>query len=96
MEGNLEQHHAFEEGLKMFGEYVYGVKAEEWDSQSFKGILDSFTLPLTKHLREEIPTLLALDRFGGEKLQGAWDDLEKMIVKGPMDPVFTFCFYFNL
>jgi len=89
MEGNIEQHHAFEEGLKSFGEYVYQVKAGEWDEKKFKGILGSFAPALTKHLRDEIPTLLGLDRFGGQKLQKAWDDLEKMILKGPLDPVFT-------
>jgi hypothetical protein len=87
MDTNLEQHHAFEEGLKRFGEYVYSVKAEEWDRGRFKGLLDSFLPALTTHLREEIQTLLDLDKYGGEKLRKAFDDMEKKILKGPLDAV---------
>jgi hemerythrin-like domain-containing protein len=87
MDGNVAQHHAFEAGLKEFGEYVYGVKAEEWDKEKFRGIVDSFAPALMKHLTEEISTLLALDKYGGEKLKVAWDDMENVIKKAPLDPV---------
>lgn len=87
MDTNLEQHHAFEEGLKRFGEYVYSVKADAWDREKFKGLLDSFLPALTKHLTEEIQTLLDLDKYGGEKLRKAFDDMEKKILKGPLDAV---------
>ena len=87
MDTNFEQHLAFEEGLKKFGEYVYSVKAEDWDRETFKGLLDSFLPALTKHLREEIPTLLALDKYGGGKLKKAWGDMEKKILNGSIDPV---------
>lgn len=87
MDTNLAQHHAFEEGLKRFKEYVYSVKAEGWDREEFKRILESFTPALVKHLREEIQTLLALDKYGGEKLKKAWDDMEKKILDGTMDMV---------
>ena len=87
MDTNLEQHHAFEEGLKRFGEYVYSVKAEEWDRERFKGLLDSFLPALTTHLREEIQTLLDLDKYGGEKLKKAFSDMEKKILNGPLDAV---------
>ena len=66
---------------------MYSCKPEDWDREVFKGILESFTLALTKHLREEIPTLLALDKYGGEKLKKAWDDMEKRILDGTMDMV---------
>jgi hemerythrin-like domain-containing protein len=87
MDTSLAQHHAFEEGLERFKEYVYSCKPEDWDREVFKGILESFTPALTKHLREEIPTLLALDKYGGEKLKKAWDDMEKKILDGTMDMV---------
>lgn len=87
MDTNLAQHHAFEAGLKRFGEYVHRVKPEDWDKGTFKEILDSFSPALTKHLREEIPTLLALDKYGGENLKKAWDDMEKIIVNGGIDMV---------
>ncbi len=95
MDTNLEQHHAFEEGLKKFGEYVYSVKPESWDKERFKGILESFLPALTKHLREEIPTLLALDSFGGEKLKKAWEDMEKKILNGSIDPVRSISRYYE-
>lgn len=88
MEKNVEQHHAFEEGLKKFGEYVYSTTPETWDRETFKEIIDSFTPALAIHLRDEIPTLLALDKFGPEKLKKAWDDTEKKVLAGVIDPVF--------
>jgi len=85
MDTNLAQHQAFEEGLKKFGEYVYGCKVAEWDRATFKGLLDGFTKDLVTHLREEIPTLLALDKYGGEKLKKAWTDMEKEISAGALN-----------
>jgi hemerythrin-like domain-containing protein len=87
MEKNISQHHAFEEGLKKFSEYIHSVTPETWDRETFRGILDSFIPALSQHLREEIPTLLALNKYGPEKLKKAWDDLEQRIVKGSIDPV---------
>jgi hypothetical protein len=90
MDGNVAQHHAFEAGLKEFGDYVYGVKAEEWDKKKYRGVVDSFMPALIKHLTEEISTLLALDKYGAEKLKAAFDDMENVIKKAPLDPVRTF------
>jgi hypothetical protein len=87
MDTNLDQHHAFEEGLKRFGGYVYSVKADQWDREIFKVLLDSFLPALTTHLREEIETLLDLDKYGGEKLKKAFGDMEKKILSGKLDAV---------
>lgn len=89
METNVEQHRAFDEGLKKFAEYVYSVKPEEYDPKAFKEILDSFTPALVRHLNDEIPTLLALENYGeGAKFMQIWQDLEKKILAGAVDPVF--------
>lgn len=88
METNVAQHHAFEEGLKRFGEYVYGIKPEEYDPKAFKEILDSFTPALARHMNDEIPTLLALEKYGADKLMQTWKDLEKKILAQAIDPVF--------
>jgi hemerythrin-like domain-containing protein len=88
METNIEQHKAFEKGLTRFGEYVYSVKPEEYDPKAFKEILDSFTPALVRHLNDEIPTLMALEKYGADKLMKAWKDLEKRILAGALDPVF--------
>jgi len=87
MDANVKQHHAFEVGLKKFGEYVYSVKPEEYNPKAMKEILDSFVEPLVLHLNDEIPTLLALEKYGGEKLFKANADVEKKILANAMDPV---------
>lgn len=74
---NLEQHKAFETGLEEFGEYVKTVKPEEFDGMKLKSIIEGFGEALSIHLTEEIPTLLALDKFGDAKLQIAWDGLAR-------------------
>ncbi|PMD31795.1 hypothetical protein L207DRAFT_640607 [Hyaloscypha variabilis F] len=76
----------FEKGLTRFGEYVYSVKPEEYDPKAFKEILDSFTPALVRHLNDEIPTLMALEKYGADKLMKAWKDLEKRILAGALDP----------
>jgi hypothetical protein len=84
----MEQHKAFEEGLKNFGEYVYSVKPEEYDPKAFKEIIDSFMPALATHLNDEILTLLALEKYGGDKLMKVWKDLEKKSLDGAIDLVF--------
>jgi hypothetical protein len=89
MEINVKQHHDFHDGLKKFGEYVYGTTAETYDVQTFKEILDSFTPALMQHLIDEIRTLLSLEKYGGDKLMDTWKALEKKIVAQKIDPVFA-------
>jgi hypothetical protein len=44
---------------------------------------------LVKHLNDEIPTLLALEKYGeGTKFMQIWQDLERKILAGALDPVF--------
>jgi hemerythrin-like domain-containing protein len=89
MEINVKQHHEFHDGLKKFGEYVYGTTAETYDVQTFKEILDSFTPALMQHFTDEIHTLLSLEKYGGEKLKKTWDDLEKRLLALKIDFVFA-------
>ncbi|KAH8170308.1 hemerythrin HHE cation binding domain-containing protein [Sarocladium implicatum] len=69
MDTNLEQHHAFEKGLNIFEEYVHAclVGNETYSGARVVQLIDEFGPILATHLTEEIPTLLALERFG-EKL----------------------------
>ncbi|KAE9381132.1 hypothetical protein N431DRAFT_440019 [Stipitochalara longipes BDJ] len=85
MEKNIKQHDMFHGGLKDFGEYVYSVKPQDWDKEKFGEMLKSIVPPLMTHLQEEIPTLLALDKYGGDKLIKAWEDLEKKALSGAPD-----------
>jgi hemerythrin-like domain-containing protein len=87
MDKNVQQHEAFHKGLKEFGEYVHNVKVEEYDGMRLRGIVDAFGEALTLHLKEEIKTLLGLERFGGEKLSKTWDELEKKVQSDMKDMV---------
>jgi len=42
---------------------------------------------LTKHLTEEIGSLLALDKFGGDKLEKTYRDLDAKILASITDKV---------
>lgn len=81
MEANVNDHQAFDAGLERFHDYVTTVKPEEYDAVTFKGLLDGFAVVLERHLRAEIETLLALDKYGGKELKKAWDDLENAVMK---------------
>jgi len=87
METNLEQHAAFGVGVKLFKDYVYGIKAEEFDAAKLKGLIDAFGDTLQTHLKDEIPSLLDLDRYGGDRLAKAWVDLDKHVMESGMDKV---------
>ncbi|KAJ7773463.1 hypothetical protein B0H16DRAFT_1512426 [Mycena metata] len=59
MDANVEQHHAFMDGLTDLETYVKQVHAgeAEYSGKTIVAKLDSFTDTLIEHLREEIPTL---------------------------------------
>ena len=90
MDKNVEQHEAFHAGLAEFGEYVNKVTVEEFDGMKLRGIVDRFGEKLVLHLREEIVTLMGLERFGGEKLRKSWADLEVKVQEEISDKVSSF------
>ncbi|KAF8206247.1 hypothetical protein K438DRAFT_2014008 [Mycena galopus ATCC 62051] len=59
MDHNVEQHHAFMDGLDNLEAYLKGVQAgtETYNGRSIIEKLDSFADVLCEHLRDEIPTL---------------------------------------
>lgn len=87
MEINVEQHRAFDAGAERFKEYTYNVTPETYDGKKLKSIVDDFGPALTTHLSAEIQSLLALDRFGGEKLEKVWNDLDKKVIENIKDKV---------
>ncbi|KAI0104985.1 hemerythrin HHE cation binding domain-containing protein [Nemania sp. FL0031] len=68
MKENSKQHEAFQSGLAQFTSYVRQcLKHEEkFNSEEIVRSLDSFAATLQQHLSDEIPTLLALERFGAK------------------------------
>lgn len=60
LQANIDQHHAFEPGLKKLEAFATYTKAEEYRSDILQGIIDDFATGLQGHLNDEIPTLLAM------------------------------------
>jgi hypothetical protein len=78
---NIDGHKHFHEGLKRFGKYVYGDMDEgNFDAGVLKGIIDGFKEPFERHMRQEIESLLRLERFGGEELLKAYNEMEASII----------------
>lgn len=87
MEINVNQHAAFEAGVERFRVYVFETTPETYDGKKLKEIIDGFGPVLTKHLTEEIGSLLALDKFGGDKLDKTHRDLDAKIRASITDKV---------
>jgi hemerythrin-like domain-containing protein len=89
MEVNVNQHAAFEAGVERFKVYVFKVTPETYDGKIVKEIIKDFGPVLHKHLTEEIDSLLALDKFGGDKLEKTYRELDAKIVASITDKVFS-------
>ncbi|MCJ1331890.1 hypothetical protein MMC10_008582 [Thelotrema lepadinum] len=76
MAGNLEQHEAFQEGLHKLHDYALNTKASTYNAAAVTKIIDSFAPALIKHLREEIDTFLALDKYDSQGLLKVWQESE--------------------
>ena len=63
-EVNVEQHKAFHDGLHEFEAHSQaGLDGKiEYSATKIKALIDSFIEPLMKHLSDEIPTLMALQK----------------------------------
>jgi len=70
MAGNVEQHHAFHDGLEALVEYVRAVSAkkEKYDGAKITKMIDDFGKALTTHLADEIPTIDGLRKYA-DKLE---------------------------
>jgi len=79
MEKNVEQHEAFGKGLEEFKAYVFATDASIYDGKKLRAIIDGFGNILAQHLREEISTLLELEKYGGKNLAKAWANLEEKV-----------------
>lgn len=87
MSGNIEQHRAFGPGLDRFAEYVSNTPAASYSGKNLIEMIDEFGPSLTQHLKEEIPSLLELDKFGGKALEKAWKDVDAKAVGNIKDKV---------
>lgn len=89
MEKNVDQHHLFGPGLTAFDDYIKSCRAGEtrFDGTKVQTIIDSFASIFIEHLNDEIPTLLALEKYEEKIDWKAFEAvvLEKAVKKG--DPV---------
>ncbi|KAL2849326.1 hypothetical protein BJX68DRAFT_255504 [Aspergillus pseudodeflectus] len=91
MQGNLEQHRAFEGAMEEFKGYVErmstnqgkGGECERYDGVVLRGLIDKFGAVLVEHLHEEIRNLLQVAReydVSGEVLKKNYLAFEKRLV----------------
>ncbi|EUC43631.1 hypothetical protein COCMIDRAFT_38434 [Bipolaris oryzae ATCC 44560] len=73
MTGNVAQHQEFEEGLAEMVAWAKGVSGGEveYEAEVLRGLIDGFAPALTRHLHEEIDTLVGLERLDGEGVRRA-------------------------
>jgi hypothetical protein len=77
MDKNVEQHHGFIEGLHTFQKYVREIQPEKYHWPVLRSIIDSFAEDFHTHLKDEIPTLMALDSYDDAQWKKVWAEAEK-------------------
>lgn len=91
METNVNQHAAFAAGIERFRVYVFETIPETYDGKRVKEIIDSFGPVLRIHLTEEIDSLLAMERYGGDNLEKSYRELDAQIFASMTDRVCINC-----
>jgi hemerythrin-like domain-containing protein len=82
MEVNVTQHQVFMAGLEELHKYAKETPVEGYDGMKLRNIIDSFGGNLTKHLTEEIGTLLGLKIYDGPILRKAYMGFDAEMRKG--------------
>lgn len=84
MDGNVDEHKAFHDGLSAYTAYLDKVRSgkEELDGDKLVSIIDSFAAVLRDHLENEIDTLLGLEKYEDKCDWGAWfkETIDKVVV----------------
>jgi len=92
MQTNIEQHRAFDAGLQIFEDHIYKLTPEKYDGVELKRLLEGFAEVLVVHLSDEIQTLLALQKYGGDKLGAVFENFNKKVMDSVKDKVCSsFC-----
>ena len=77
MDHNVEQHRAFQAGVERFRDYVYNTTKEDYDGQKLQDLIDGFGSVVTKHLHDEIPSLLDMKSLDSAELMKIWRKSEQ-------------------
>ncbi|KAH8889722.1 hypothetical protein GQ53DRAFT_747940 [Thozetella sp. PMI_491] len=86
---NIEQHHAFENGVERYSAYLDAVKEgkEEYSGAKLRELIDAFMPTLCQHLHEEIDTLRGLDQYKDKTDWKAWSKkVQSVVVKNTQTP----------
>lgn len=85
MDASVQQHHAFEEGVKAYTDYLKNADTgeEKYDGAKLKTIIDSFMPSLRQHLQDEILTLKGFDKYKDKTDWAKWtkDTIAKVVKK---------------
>ncbi|PON30075.1 hemerythrin HHE cation binding domain-containing protein [Trichoderma gamsii] len=85
MDASVQQHHAFEEGVKAYTDYLKNadIGEEKYDGAKLKTIIDSFMPSLRQHLQDEILTLKGFDKYKDKTDWAKWtkDTIAKVVKK---------------
>lgn len=85
MDVNIQQHHAFEEGVNKYAAYLKNAEngEEKYDGTKLKNIIDSFMPVLRQHLQDEILTLKDFDKYKEKTDWAKWtkDTIAKVVKK---------------
>lgn len=68
LQANIEQHFAFEPGLKQLQAFANDTKPIDYKFEALQGIIQDFASGLQQHLHDEIPTLLAMRPYDSDAL----------------------------
>lgn len=89
MDVNIEQHRAFTGGMSGFEKYVKAcIEGEPFEEKRFRYLIDGFGAELSKHLEDEILTLLALDIYDIKAVRKEYDNFDRKMRSGPKDQLY--------
>lgn len=90
LEGNVDQHHAFQPALKKLLAYGSDTKTEQYDAVMLLAIVEELGPALRQHLSDEIPSLLSMQPYDGPALLEVYKECEAEAGKqDKVSPVFT-------
>ncbi|KAH8807607.1 hypothetical protein F5884DRAFT_731479 [Xylogone sp. PMI_703] len=92
MEANIAQHRAFEDGLEEVGRYAKETRLNHYDGVEVREMLDRVGPVLAQHLKDEIETLLALDKYDDKKVKKTWVEFDLAMRKGDKSILFPLVF----
>ncbi|KAL1965836.1 hypothetical protein VTN77DRAFT_5157 [Rasamsonia byssochlamydoides] len=76
LEGNINQHHAFQPALKRLLAYGSDTQPADYDAVTLRSIVEEMAPGLRQHLSDEIQSLLSMRSYDGKALLKVYKDCE--------------------